>query len=184
MAEEARLPFLFGPDYRLHAGFLIALIMAFVIWWLLNKTTIGFEIRTVGANPDAAQYAGMSITRNFVLAMAISGGLAGLAGASTVLGLEHNYKAAFTGGYGFDSIAIALLASSNPIGIIPAAMFWGALRNGAGLMQLESGISINLINIIQALVIIFVAADQIVRWIYRLPARRGTQTTLTRGRGG
>jgi simple sugar transport system permease protein len=184
VAEEARLPYLLGPDYRLHAGFLIAVAMAFFIWWLLNKTTIGFEIRTVGANPDAAQYAGMSITRNFVLAMAISGGLAGLAGASTVLGLEHNYKAAFTGGYGFDSIAIALLAGSNPIGIIPAAIFWGALRNGAGLMQLESGISINLINIVQALVIVFVAADQIVRWIYRLPRRGAAQTTLTRGWGG
>ena len=184
IAPSAELPYLFGADYRLHAGFILALIMVGVIWWLLNKTTTGFEIRTVGANPDAAKYAGMSITRNFVLAMALSGGLAGLAGASEVLGLEHNLKAAFSAGYGFDSIAIALLAKSNPIGIIPAAIFWGALRNGAGLMQLQSGISISLINIIQALVIVFVAADQIVRWVYRIRQRGGGQVVFTRGWGG
>jgi general nucleoside transport system permease protein len=126
----------------------------------------------------------MSITRNFVLAMGLSGGLAGLAGASQVLGLEHNLKAAFSAGYGFDSIAIALLARSNPIGIIPAAIFWGALRNGAGLMQLESGISINLINIIQALVIVFVAADEIVRRLYRIKRTGGGQVVFTRGWGG
>jgi general nucleoside transport system permease protein len=182
--ESARLPYLFGADYRLHLGFIIALVMAFVIWWLLNKTTIGFEIRTVGANPDAAQYAGMSVTRNIVLAMSLSGALAGLAGAVTILGLEHNYKAAFTGGYGFDSIAIALLAGSNPLGIIPAAIFWGALRNGAGLMQLQSGISINLINIVQALVIVFIAAPQIVRWIYRIRGGEDRQVVFSRGWGG
>jgi ABC-type uncharacterized transport system permease subunit len=182
---SAELPYLFGADYRLHAGFILALIIVGVIWWLLNKSTTGFEIRTVGANPDAAQYSGMSITRNFVLAMALSGGLAGLAGASQVLGLEHNLKASFSAGYGFDSIAIALLAKSNPIGIIPAAIFWGALRNGAGLMQLQSGISISLINIIQALVIVFVAAPAIVRWLYRLPRRSEQgQAIFTRGWGG
>ncbi len=184
ISPNAQLPYLFGEDYRLHAGFIIAIVVAFFIWWLLNKTTIGFEIRTVGANPDAAQYAGISITRNFILAMALSGGLAGLAGGATVLGLEHNLKASFSAGYGFDSIAIALLAQSNPIGIIPAAIFWGALRNGAGLMQLESGISINLINIVQALVIVFVAADQIVRWMYRIKAKRSGQAVFTRGWGG
>jgi simple sugar transport system permease protein len=181
---SAELPRLLGPDYRLHAGFILAIVIAFAVWWLLQKTTIGFEIRTVGANPDAAQYAGISITRNFVLAMSLSGGLAGLAGASQVLGLEHNLKAAFSAGCGFDSIAIALLARSNPIGIIPAALFWGALRNGAGLMQLQSGISINLINILQALVIIFVAADPIVRWLYRIRQRSQGQVVFTRGWGG
>lgn len=184
ISPSAELPFLFGADYRLHAGFLLALLAAVVVWWLLNKSTIGFEIRTVGANPSAAQYAGMSITKNFLLAMALSGGLAGLAGAATVLGLEHNLKAAFTAGYGFDSIAVALLARSNPLSIIPAAIFWGALRNGAGLMQLESGISINLINIVQALVIVFVAADQIVRWIYRIKRKSTGQAVFTRGWGG
>ncbi len=181
---SAQFPYLFGESYRLNAAFILALAMVALIWWLLKKTTIGFEIRTVGSNPDAAQYAGMSITRNFVLAMAISGGLAGLAGAGQVLGLEHNLKASFSAGYGFDSIAIALLARSNPIAIIPSAIFWGALRNGAGLMQLQSGISINLINIIQGLVIIFVAADQTVRWLYRIRRGGAGQAVFTRGWGG
>jgi len=182
--ESAQLPFLFGADYRLHAGFILAIVMAFVIWWLLNKTTIGFEIRTVGSNPDAAQYAGMSITRNFVLAMAISGGLAGLAGVGQVLGLQHKLQASFSAGYGFDSIAVALLARSNPIAIIPAAIFWGALRQGAGLMQTESGISKDLINIIQALVIVFIATDQIIRWLYRVRRGGSAQAVFTRGWGG
>ena len=181
---SAYLPQLLGPEYRLHAGFLVALAMAFFIQWLLNRTTIGFEIRTVGANPDAAQYAGISITRNFVLAMALSGGLAGLAGAGQVLGLEHNLKTGFSAGYGFDSIAIALLAGSNPLGIIPAALFWGVLRNGAGLMQLQSGISRDMINIIQALVLIFVAAPQIVRAIYRIRSGKSGPAVFTRGWGG
>ena len=184
IAAAAELPLLLGPNYRLHVGFLIAIVMAFFINWLLNRTTTGFEIGTVGANPDAAKYAGMSITRNFVLAMAMSGALAGLAGATTVLGVEHNLKSSFSAGYGFDSIAVALLARSNPIAIIPAAIFWGALRNGAGLMQLQSGISINLINIVQALVIIFVAAPDIIRAIYRIPKTGDQQAVFTRGWGG
>jgi simple sugar transport system permease protein len=181
---SAELPYLFGADYRLNASFLLAVAMAFFIWWLLNKTTIGFEIRTVGSNPDAARYAGMSITRNFVLAMSISGALAGLAGTGLVLGLQHTLKSSFSAGYGFDSIAVALLARSNPLAVIPAALFWGALRQGAGLMQSEAHISRDLINIIQALVIIFIAADQIIRWLFRLRRRREAgQAIFTRGWG-
>ena len=183
IAPGAELPYLFGPDYRLHLGFLIAILMIFFTNWLLNRTIIGFEIRTVGANPDAADYAGMNVPRSLVTTMAFSGLLAGMAGAIQVLGLEHNLKASFSAGYGFDSIAIALLAASNPIGVLPAAIFWGALRNGAGLMQLNSGISINLINIVQALVIAFVAADQIVRQIYRIRSAKSSGVKLTRGWG-
>lgn len=183
IAPGAEIPYLFGADYRLHMGFLIAIAMVFFTHWLLNRTIIGFEIRTVGANPDAADYAGMNVSRSLVTTMAYSGFLAGMAGAIQVLGLEHNLKASFSAGYGFDSIAIALLAASNPIGVVPAAIFWGALRNGAGLMQLNSGISINLINIVQALVIAFVAADQIVRQIYRIRSGTSSGVKLTRGWG-
>ncbi len=183
IAPGAELPFLFGPEYRLHMGFLIAIAMVFLTNWLMNRTIFGFEIRTVGANPDAADYAGIDVSRSLVTTMAYSGLLAGMAGAIQVLGLEHNLKASFSAGYGFDSIAIALLAASNPIGVLPAAIFWGALRNGAGLMQLNSGISINLINIVQALVIAFVAADQIVRQIYRIRSAKSSGIKLTRGWG-
>jgi simple sugar transport system permease protein len=170
-------------DLRLHSGLLIALLAVAFVWWLLRRTPSGVEIRTVGANPEAARYAGMNITRTFVLTMGLSGALAGLAGTGEVLGRDYNLKSVFSGGLGFDSIAIALLAKSNPIAIIPAAIFWGALRQGQGSMQIASGISINLINIIQALVIIFIAADQIVRWIYRINPTDGEGMVFSRGWG-
>lgn len=170
-------------NLRLHLGFLLALVAVFLVWWLLNRTTLGFEIRTVGANPEAARYAGMSITKNFVVTMAMAGALAGLAGTNQALGLERNVKSLFSTGYGFDSIAIALLARSNPIAIIPAAIFWGALNSGRGSMQAQSGISSDLIRIVQALVILFIAADQIVRWIFRLRQQRGARMVFSRGWG-
>jgi len=170
-------------NLRLHLGFVLALLAVWLIGWLLNRTTLGFEIRTVGANPEASRYAGMSITKTFVLAMAFSGALAGLAGTNQVLGVEHNVKSLFSSGYGFDSIAIALLAKSNPLAIVPAAMFWGALNTGRTMMQAQAGISSDVIRIVQALAILFVAADQIVRWIYRLPRTRGEQMVFTRGWG-
>lgn len=183
IAATAMLPKLF-PKYRLHAGFLIALAAVVFIYWLLFKTTLGFEIRAVGANPHAARYAGMSVQRNFVLAMGISGGLAGLAGAIQIMGLEHTLRSAFSAGYGFDSIAVALLGKSHPFGIVPAAILWGGLRNGAGLVQVRAHISVDIIFIIQALVIMFVAADQIVRWLYHIRVRReGEEVVFSRGWG-
>lgn len=171
-------------DLSLHVGFVLAILAVIFIWWLLNRTPKGFEIKTVGMNPKAAKYAGMSITGTVVLSMALSGALAGLAGTGQVLGLDRNLKSVFSGGLGFDSIAIALLAKSNPIAIIPAAIFWGALRQGAGLMQINSGISINLVNIIQALVIMFIAADQIVRWLYRVKKSGSGKMVFSGGWGG
>lgn len=186
VAESARYPLLL-PKYQLHAGFLLAIVAILFVWWFLFKTTWGFEIRTVGTSPSAARYAGMSVSRNFVLAMGMSGALAALAGIGIVLGRPSEYalKAAFSSGFGFDSIAVALLAKSHPFGIFPAAFLWGALRNGAGLMQVRAqGISIDLVNIIQALVIMFIAADQIIRWLYRLRQRREAEVVFTRGWGG
>jgi len=181
--ETAYLPKIF-PSFRLHWGFIIAIAMVFLVYFVLYKTTLGFEIRTVGLNQSAARYAGMNVPKNFIIAMAISGGLAGLAGSGEVLGLNYNLPAAFISGYGFDAIAIALLAKSNPFGIVPSAILWAALRNGAGLMQIRAGISIDLINIIQAFVIMFIAAPRIVRWIYRIKVERGkTGVILTKGWG-
>jgi simple sugar transport system permease protein len=182
--ESAYLPRIF-PDFRLHWGFMISLAAVFVVFFILYKTTAGFEIRTVGHNQKAARYAGMNITKNFILAMAVSGGLAGLAGANEVLGLNYTLPAAFISGYGFDAIAIALLAKSNPFAIIPSALLWAALRNGAGLMQIRAGISIDLINIVQACVIMFIAAPAIIRWIFRIKAgKTEAGVMLTKGWGG
>ena len=156
-----------GPATRLHAGLLIALAAVVLVAWLLDKTTLGFEIRTVGINPSAAQYAGMHVARTLVCTMALSGMLAGLAGAVEILGLYHTLPATFSTGYGFDAIAIALLAKSRPLGVLPAALLWGGLRNGAGLMQVRTGVSIDLINVIQALVIMGLVADHLVRTLRR-----------------
>jgi general nucleoside transport system permease protein len=179
----AELPRFFPDPLRFNWGFVFALAMAVVVYWFLFKTTLGFEIRSVGANPDASKYAGMSVMRNFVMVMSISGALAGLAGATQVLGVDHWVGAGFSAGYGFDSIALALLGKSHPLGVVLAALLFGFLRGGATNMQSVSRIPIDLISVIQGLVIIFVAAPAIIRWIYRIRIGHAEQTVLTRGWG-
>lgn len=180
---SAELPRLFGDPLRFNVGFFLALIVAAVVFWLLFKTTIGFQIRAVGANPDASRYAGMSITRTIVLAMTLSGGLAGLAGASQVLGVDYWVGQGFSAGYGFDALAIALVGKSHPVGVVLAALLWGFLRSGATSMQSLAGIPIDIISIIQALVIVFVAAPDIIRGLYRLRKLAAERVVLTRGWG-
>ncbi len=181
--NTAMLPQFFPDPLRLNWGFIIALAIAFLVYWFLFKTPTGFEIRAVGANPDGARYAGMNIVKNFVLAMTISGALAGLAGAVQVLGVDHWVGQGFSSGYGFDSIAIALLGQSHPLGVVLAALLWGTLRSGATNMQITAGVPIEIISIIQGLVIVFVAAPAVVRWIYRIRAISTQTTVLTRGWG-
>lgn len=182
--ETAKLPRFF-PPLRFHTGFFVALIVAFLVYWFLWKTTLGFEIRTVGANPRAAKYAGISVPRNIVLAMALSGGLAGMAGANEVLGVNYYMAQAFSSGYGFDSIALALLGRSHPLGVVLASLLWGVLRAGAIRMQSRADIPIDIIFVIQAMVIIFVAAPEMVRRLYRIRGARETEEAVfTRGWGG
>jgi len=167
--QSARLPALLAdPQYRVHWGVVVGVLAAIGVWWLLQKSTLGFEIRTVGANPNAARYAGVLVGRTTVVLMALSGGLAGLAGAMDVVGLNFYYAAAFTAGYGFDSIAVALLARSDPFGVIPAALLFGGLAAGSARMQFLSQIPIDIIHLVQAMILIFVAAPGLIRWIYRL----------------
>lgn len=183
-----RLWWPFADKYdRLHLGLVLAVLAAVGVWWLLWKTTIGFELRTIGANPNAARYAGMSITRNIVLGMALSGALAGVAGAVEVIGVSicRCLPLFFSSGYGFDSIAIALLGRNNPFGILASSFLFGAMRNGADLMELSSGVSKYIISLIQALVLLFVAAPAVVRWLYRIKGgARAEEAPLTRGWGG
>ncbi|MCS6863117.1 MAG: hypothetical protein NZT92_22655, partial [Abditibacteriales bacterium] len=161
------------PHDRLHAGLLLAVAMAVAVWWLLTKTTIGFELRTVGRNPAAAQFGGMSLGRTVILAMALSGALAGVGGAVEVIGVStcRCLPMSFSSGYGFESIAVALLARTHPLGILPASFLFGAMRNGADLMEIRSGVSKSIIALIQAMVLLLVAAPSIVRWLYRLRER-------------
>ncbi len=173
---------------RLHIGLFLAVAAAFVVWWLLWRTTLGFELRVVGANSNAARYAGVNITRNILLAMIVSGGLAGLAGTVEVLGVStcRCLPLFFSSGYGFDSIAISLIAKNSPFGILAASFLFGAMRNGADLMELASGVSKYIISLIQALGLLFVAAPSIIRALYRLRggARADETVQLTKGWGG
>jgi simple sugar transport system permease protein len=182
--QSAELPRFFPDPIRFHLGFFIALGVALFVWWFLFKTTWGFEVRTVGQNPNAAKYSGMSITRNLVIAMCLSGALAGLAGANEVLGVNHNLAFAFSSGYGFDSIALALLGKSHPGGVVAAALLFGTLSSGATRMQNVARIPVDIIDIIQALIIAFIAAPAIIRFLYRLKtAGPGEGTVFTRGWG-
>jgi ABC-type uncharacterized transport system permease subunit len=173
VAESARLPS-FG-DYRVNWGIVLALVMAFVVWYLIFRTTIGFRFRAVGANPKAAAYAGMSVAGTYMMAMAFAGGLSGLAGTANLLGVVYSMSPGFLG-YGFDAIALALLGRTHPLGVVLAALLFGALRAGALQMQGTAGVGTDIIVVIQALIIMFVAAPALVREIYRIRARSAIET--------
>jgi general nucleoside transport system permease protein len=177
--DEAEIPAMFaGTPWEMHIGVLLAVGAAVLVQIFLSRTTWGFEIRTVGANQHAARYAGISVAKNLVLAMALSGMLAGAAGAVEVLGVTRRHELGFGAGYGFDSIAIALLGRSNPYGVVAAAVLFGALKSGATQMQFNTQISASIISVVQGLVLLLVAADVIVRWLFRLrvPSQRGALT--------
>jgi ABC-type uncharacterized transport system permease subunit len=183
--ESAVLPRFFDNPIRFHLGFFVALAVAWLVYWFLFKTTLGFELRVAGANPNAGKYAGMNVTRNIILAMTFSGALAGLAGANEVMGVNHNLAMAFSSGYGFDAIALALLGNNHPLGVVLAALLFGTLRNGATSMQIAAGIPIDIISILQAVILIFIAAPAIIRTIYRIKGKAETEGGLViRGWGG
>lgn len=182
---SAWLPRFFQSPIRFHLGFFIALGVAWLVWWFMFKTTWGFELRTVGANPSGGRYAGMKVSKNIILAMILSGALCGLAGANEVLGVNHNLAMAFSSGYGFDSIALALLGNNQPLGVVLASLLFGTLRNGATRMQVVSGIPIDIISILQAIILALIAAPAIIRTIYRLRSISTTEGGVTvHGWGG
>jgi ABC-type uncharacterized transport system permease subunit len=182
IAESAHIAPIFD-GLRVHWGFVLALLAAYLVWWMLNKTTLGFEIRTVGTNPDAAKYAGVNVKRIIILTMAFSGMLAGLAGTFEVTGLNYRHELGFSIGYGFDAIAIALLGKSHPLGVVLASILFAAMRNGATRMQFLTQMPVDLISMLQALILLFVAADGIIRYMYRIKSQ-GERVVLTRGWGG
>lgn len=181
--KSAEIPQFFPPPIRFHLGFFIALAFAYAVHWLLFKTTWGFELRTVGANPNAAKYAGMNITKNIVLAMTLSGALAGMAGANQILAVNRSMALGLSPGYGFDSIALALLGNSTPMGVVLASLLFGALRNGATRMELLY-IPNDIISIIQALILAFVAAPAIIRTIYRIRVPKEAEEAVFTGSWG
>jgi len=168
LPASARLPEVIATSPPMHLGFFLAITLCTLVWFILKRTTFGFEVRTVGTNANAAKYAGMGVNRTIISVMALSGAFAGLAGAGEITGTAGFLSPGVFVGIGFDAIAIALLARANPFGIILTSILWGSMLSGAGLMQQDSGLSIDAVRIVQALVLLFVAADVIVRTIFRV----------------
>ena len=167
--ESAHLyRFFEGTSLRFHIGFFIAIAVAVLIWYILYKTTWGFEFRSVGLNPFASKYAGINSSLVTIISLSASGGIAGLAGAVEMLGVNFRQTQALSTGYGFDAIAVALLANNHPLVCIITAMLFGFMRHGSRVMQINTGIPIDIISILQAFIIFFIAAPAIIRTIYRL----------------
>jgi ABC-type uncharacterized transport system permease subunit len=188
VSTEGRLPRLFGfmdgrSDLVAHIGFIVAIAAVVVYWWFLKKTTTGFEFRAYGLNADAATYAGMHVKRLTVLSMMFAGGFAGLAGAAEVLGTYGYASTNFAGNIGFDAIAIALLGQSSPLGTLFAAILFGALQAGGRQMQTNSDVPIDLIIVLRALIVMFIAAPLLVKTIWRTKNATITAGQTFRGWG-
>jgi len=178
--DSARLPEYSLGELTVHAGMFLAIAAAVIVWWLLERSTVGFRLKAVGANPFASRYAGMSVGAMYVLAMLLAGGLAGLGGTVNILGRpSFSLTSQYYNFLGFDGIAVALLARANPIGVLGAAFLFGVLRSGSTGMQAATSTPVDIIIVIQALIILFVAAPALVRAIYRIKAGRGTGATFT-----
>ena len=168
----------------LPVGFLIAVLASAVVWWILNKTTLGFEVRTAGMNQRAAKYSGIKVSLTIVLTMVISGLLAGAGGAIETQGVVGRFQPGFNVGLGFDGITVALLGKTSPFGNIFAALLIGAMKAGSSQMQFDAGVAAEITSVIQALMLFFIAADMIVRWIIRARETEGEGISLSSGWGG
>ena len=168
--STATYPLILGDNYRLHLGFLVALLAAGGVWWLMERSTWGFRFRAVGANPSAAKTAGMNVSMAIIGVMTIAGALAGLAGSAQILGTEKSLTAGIAGSFGFDAITVALLGRSRPLGTVMAAILFGGLRAAGPALQVQAQLPIDIVLIIQSLIVLFIAAPPLVRFLFRLPA--------------
>ena len=174
IASSAQLPHVGGPPPQVGVGFLVALAAAGGMWWLLARSTTGFQFRTVGANPSAARTAGMSVGRTWVLAMLLAGGLAGLSGAVTIQGTFYSLNFQSYGTYGIDGITVALLGRAKPLGVVLAALLFGALDAGSTVMQAATSVPVDITEVIEGLIVLFVAAPPLIRAVFRLRQARAT----------
>lgn len=182
---SARLPHIAGGNLRTNAAFLVALAAAVAVWWLLTRSTAGFELRTVGANPSAARSAGMNVGHTWMLVMLIAGGLAGLAASAVVQGADYTLTFQTYGTYGFDGITVALLGRARPLGTVLAALLFGALHAGGIQMQAVTQTPVDIVTVIQSVIVLFVAAPPLIRAIFRLRAARagGAGQAVAKGWG-
>ncbi len=181
MAQSAVLPGLFGSKYSLDLGFVIALAAVAFVWWLLNRSRVGFEFRAIGENPAAARVAGIHVQRTTVYAMLVSGGLIGLAGINQVLGAATTgFSFDIDAGIGFDAITVALLGRSQPLGVLGAAILFGAFKAGGSTMQAAEAIPIEIVLVVQSLIVLFIAAPPLVRAVFHLPQPGTTKKKPTK----
>jgi ABC-type uncharacterized transport system permease subunit len=182
VASSAQLPS-FGGVLRVNLGIVVAVLVTAAVAWLLNRSAFGFELRAVGANPAAAKTAGISVAKTYTLLMVVAGGLAGLGGATQVLGTAYALTPAVAGNIGFDGLLVALLGRNRPWGTLLAAILFGALRAGGNRMQSFSGISLELVTVLQALIVIFIAAPALVKAIFHLRAARSARLGASMAKG-
>ncbi len=166
IAQSAELPRILPPT-QLSASFILSIIVAGIIVYVLQKTTIGYEVRAIGLNPVAAENSGINIERGLIIALVISGAIAGLGGAGEVLGVHRRYIDSFSPGYGWDGLAIALIGGLNPWGAVFAAILFGALRSGGMTMNRTTGVPLDIIFVLQALLVLFVAAPRLIKYIVK-----------------
>ncbi|MCW3764998.1 ABC transporter permease [Paenarthrobacter ureafaciens] len=169
--ESATYPVLI-PGSRLHLGFLVAVALTAGVWWMLNRSTIGFEFRAVGANPAAARTAGVKVPRATILVMAFAGALAAFGGVAQVAGTEKVLTGGVAAQIGFDSITVALLGRSTPWGTFFAGLLFGAFRAGAVQMQIQTGTPIDIVLVVQSLIVLFIAAPPLIKSIFRLDSTK------------
>jgi simple sugar transport system permease protein len=184
VVPSAQYPALLGDWSRLNIGFVFALIAAVGVWWLLSRSVLGFRIRSVGANPQAARTFGISVNMQYFLVMALAGALAGLAGSIQVLGTEKALTLGIAGSIGFDAITVALLGRGTPLGTVLAGVLFGGLRAGGVIMQARTGTPIDIVLVVQSLIVLFVAAPPLIRAVFRLKdVGGGGSLQLTKGWG-
>jgi simple sugar transport system permease protein len=180
--STAELPAMPAP-LRVHLGIVLAVLATAGVAWLINRSAFGFELRAVGVNPPAAKTAGMSVAKTYTLLMVVAGALAGLGGATQVLGTADKLTAQVAGNIGFDGLLVALLGRNRPWGTLFAAILYGALRAGGNLMQVDVGISLELVTVLQALIVIFIAAPALVKAIFQLRAARAARLGASMAKG-
>jgi general nucleoside transport system permease protein len=180
--DSALLP-QFTPTLRVNVGLIVALLLAVAIFWMMERSTTGFELNAVGLNPHAARTAGMNPGRSIVTAMSTGGLLAGAAGAAVVLGVQGRITDGFSAGLGFEGITVALLGRGGVGGTVAAGLLFGSMRSGGRLMQAETGIALDLVLVLQGLIIVFIAAPGLVRAIFRIRAAGAGSGQITKGWG-
>jgi ABC-type uncharacterized transport system permease subunit len=175
----AQLPTLLGGGFNLHLGFILALVAVGVYWWIMERSTLGFRLRMVGINPDAARTAGINVNRIFITAMVLSGLFVGLAGINQALGRHGSFSPSVDSGIGFDAITVALLGGSRAFGVMFAGLLFGAMKAAGPTMQIQD-VAPEVLTVVQSLIVLFVAAPPLVRAIFRFLPEPRTADSPTR----